>query len=200
MEKQYNQLLKKYTRYIEKIANSYSNNEYEITKDLEQVGRIKLFEIMNKIDEDKGKEVSYITTMIKYAMKEYLTNNLRIIRIPSHIQHSSKHKDETQILSTLSLDFIVNEEQQTKLIDLIVIEDEDSSPTDEELTFKERFKMAIETLKPQWQFIILNYYGYDEERGPMTLEEIGIELGISKEAVRQQLNKAKEKVKQIMKK
>lgn len=196
MEAQYNQLLKKYKRYIETIANSYSNKDYEIAKDLEQIGRIKLFEIMDNIDEDKGEEVIYVTTMIKFAMKTYLTNNLRTIRIPSQIQHNTKHKQDTQKWSTLSLDFVVNEDQNTRLIDLIVVEDEDSSLDDDEYTRLQAFRDAIDGLKAKWKYIVLNYYGLNENETPMTLEEIGIELGgISKQAVKQQLDSAMNQIK-----
>lgn len=198
MEKQYNQLLKQWSRYIEKIANSWSNGDDELTKDLEQEGRIALLTL--DYQPNKGDEETYVKMMIRMAMKKYLTNNLRTVRIPSHIQHSSEWKDDTQIMSRVSLDAKVFEDSDTTVADLIVINEEDTTPTDEELTFKERYKKAINELKPQWQYILLNYYGYNENESPMTLEELGIEIGISKQAVSLQLAKAKEKIREIMKK
>lgn len=197
MEKQYNQLLKQYTRYIEFMANTWSNGDQEMAKELEQAGRIELFEIMNKINEEKGNQTAYVTTSIKYAMKEYLTNYSRTIRIPAHVQHNSKWKQDTQHLSTISTNTPINEDGGT-IEDLIADKVEDNTPTDEQLIFKKRFKEAINQLKPQWQYILLNYHGYNDNEATMSLKEIGDELGISKQAVHLQLTKAKEAIKEYV--
>lgn len=191
----YNQLLNKWTRYIEKIANSWSNKDDDLAKDLKQEGRIALLTLDYK--EDKGDEETYVKMMIRHSMKKYLTNNLRTIRIPAHIQHSTKYQGDANIFSTISLNTTINDDGNV-LEDLIADKSEDTSEDDTQINFKLRYKNAIETLKPQWQYILLNYYGYNENEAPMTLQELGDELGISKEAVRQQLDKAKEKVREIM--
>lgn len=194
MEKQYNQLLKQYTRYIEFMANTWSNGDQEMAKELEQVGRIELYEIMDKIDEEKGDQTTYVTMMVKYAMKEYLTKYSNIIRIPNHIQHSSKWKQDTQHLSTISTNTPINEDGGI-LEDLLGDKVEDNSPTDEQLKFKERFKEALNQLKPQWRYILLNHYGYNDNEAVMTLQQIGDKLGITRQAVSLQLEKAKEAIK-----
>lgn len=193
----YNQLLKQYTRYIEFMANTWSNGDQEMTKELEQVGRIELFEIMNKIDEEKGDQTTYVTMMVKYAMKEYLTNFKNTIRIPAHAQHSSKWKQDTQHLSTISTNTPINDDGGT-IEDLLGDKVEDTSEDDKELSFKKRFKEAINQLKPQWQYILTNYYGYNDNETVMTLQEIGDNLGISKQAVHLQLKKAEEKIREYV--
>ena len=197
MQNTYNQLLKQYTRYIEKLANAWANGDDELTKDLEQVGNIRLFEIMNQIDEKKGNPTSYVTTMVKYAMRDYLTNNLRTVRIPAHRQHG-KAKDE-HLIESVSLSSTIYQDTDTTLLDLIVVEEEDNTPTDEQLNQKQRILKALNQLKPRWQYIITNYHGYNDNEEAMTLQEIGDSLNISKEAVRQQLEKAEERFKELLK-
>lgn len=185
--KDYNLLLKKYTRYIEKLANSWANGDDDLTKDLEQVGNIRLFEIMDQIQEDKGEEVSYVTTMIKFAMKKYLTNNLRTVRIPVHRQHGA-NKDET-LQESISLSSSVYSDGVTTLIDTIVVEEEDKSIDDEQYNVLQ----AIKTLKEDEQYIILNYSGYHGDA--LTLQEIATNLGVTKQAVSLRLQKIKDKIK-----
>jgi RNA polymerase sigma factor (sigma-70 family) len=197
MQNTYNQLLKQYTRYIEKLANSWSNGDYELTKDLEQIGNIRLFEIMNQIDEEKGNPTSYVTTMVKYAMIDYLTNNLRTVRIPASRQHG-KRKEE-HLIESVSLSSQPFHDFDTTLLDLIVIEEDDNSPTDEQLIQKQRILKALNEMKPKWRYILTNYHGYNEDEAKMTLQEIGDKLGVSKEAVRQILEKAEERFKKIIK-
>ena len=82
---------------------------------------------------------------------------------------------------------------------MIVVEEEDNSPSDEQLNQKQRILKALKQLKPRWQYIITNYHGYNDNEEAMTLQEIGDSLNISKEAVRQQLEKAQEKFKELLK-
>ena len=198
MQNTYNQLLKQYTRYIEKLANSWSNGDYELTKDLEQIGNIELFNIMNKIDEQKGDEKSYVTTMVKYAMRDYLTNYLRTVRIPANRQHG-KCKDE-HLIESVSLSSTLYSDSDTTLLDLIVIEEDDNSPSDEQLNQKKAIIKALNELKPKWRYILINYHGYNTNEEVMTLQEIGDQLGISKQAVQLQLKKAEELFKELIKK
>jgi RNA polymerase sigma factor (sigma-70 family) len=136
--------------------------------------------------------------MVKYAMRDYLTNYLRTVRIPANRQHG-KCKDE-HLIESVSLSSQPFHDFDTTLLDLIVIEEDDNSPTDEQLNQKQLILKAINELKPKWRYILTNYHGYNANEEVMTLQEIGDQLGISKQAVQLQLKKAEELFKELIKK
>lgn len=94
----------------------------------------------------------------------------------------------------VSLNTIVGEEGDTTLEDFVA---DPNGRTPEELTFarlkKEELMKAVGTLTEREQYVILNRYGF--AGAPRTLEEIGNELGITRERVRQIEAKALRKLK-----
>lgn len=198
MKKTYNQLQKEYKRYVQTIANNWSNKDEHLKKDLEQVGYIAIYTHINKIDEKKGNEKSYITTIIKYEMMKYLTNYGRTVRVPNNTLHGQFKEEIKECVSLSSL--IYKKEDQTTIEDIIIEEEEDNTPDDEAYNLNKALNLAIEQLKPQQQYIVKKYYGYYDNEAVINLEILATELGISRQAVHQQLQKALKKIKTILNK
>ena len=79
---------------------------------------------------------------------------------------------------------------------LNVLEDKDAPKTDAALelnTLSDEMATAISTLNEREQAVIRRYFGIDSQR--MTMAEIGTELGLKRERVRQIRDKAVRKLK-----
>ncbi len=86
--------------------------------------------------------------------------------------------------SHLSLDAPMTPGEDNKLLDYLP---DDSSPPDDhafDRALKQSIRRSLGTLKPREAKILRLYYGLDDNE-PMTLEEIGSVLGITRERVRQ---------------
>jgi RNA polymerase primary sigma factor len=95
----------------------------------------------------------------------------------------------------LSLDISTTEDEKVTLMNLIASKDE--LPPDEALikrTLIEELQGLLKELDPREATILRLRYGIDGE-GPLTLEEIGERLHLSRERVRQLEKRAKEKLK-----
>ncbi len=180
-----NSVIKKYIRYITTISMRMGQPEY--IDDMIQIGRMAAIDAYGRLDPTKivNDEKSYITTCIKGAIKNFLSENARTIRIPN------KRINDVSI-STISLNTPINDDGDT-IEDLIQSDHTDIYPEQNEAI--KSLYLALSQLKPKHQLMIKMYYDLNDDDQPMTLQSIGDELGITKEAVRQQLSKAYEKLK-----
>lgn len=86
---------------------------------------------------------------------------------------------------TVSLETPVGEEDDSKLEDFL--EDESASGPDEEvfhIMLREAMENVLSTLTEREQLVIKARVGFDDNR-PKTLEEVGKELGVTRERIRQ---------------
>jgi RNA polymerase sigma factor (sigma-70 family) len=67
---------------------------------------------------------------------------------------------------------------------LDVADDDDASPRDEAADLA-RLHAALATLRTRHRLVMVLRFGIGGQRPPMTLEEIGVELGVSRERIRQ---------------
>lgn len=101
---------------------------------------------------------------------------------------------QTAAADTISTETPVGEEGDTTLGDFIV--DKDSQTAEQNVIEQEkhnRIMMAIETLTPREQMVIIKRFGLDGGR-EYTLDEIGKEIGVTRERVRQIEGKALRKL------
>ena len=183
-----NQIIKDYDRYIKTIAMRMGQPEY--LDDMIQIGRIAAIDAYNRLDPTKivNDEKSYITTCIKGSIKTFLTENARTIRIPNN-------KVNQVSIPTISLNTPINDDGDT-VEDLIPSSDSDVYPEQNEAL--KSLYLALSQLKPKYQLILKMYYDLNDNDKPKTLQAIGDELGISKEAVRKQLAIAIKQLKEKM--
>lgn len=101
---------------------------------------------------------------------------------------------QTAAADTISTETPVGEEGDTTLGDFIV--DKDSQTAEQNVIEQEkhnRIMMAIETLTPREQMVLIKRFGLDGGR-EYTLDEIGKEIGVTRERVRQIEGKALRKL------
>ncbi len=100
-----------------------------------------------------------------------------------------------QFVRTVSLDLPVGENEDTPLTEMISYLEEQST---EDLliqgAMKEQIKDLIDSLRPREQQVIRLRFGFDDGR-ERTLEEVGKELGVTRERIRQIETKALNKLK-----
>lgn len=106
-------------------------------------------------------------------------------------------KSYHMITSEVSLDSPVYPDNEKQTLVDIVNQDALPSPEEayEEVELVERLKEAMKDLRPRDKLILEMYYGLDDGK-PKTLEEIGKQLGISRERVRQLKERALKTLKQ----
>lgn len=185
---EFKDLHKKYGRYAETLAFKWSGGDQQLQDDLYQEGLIALMN--DNYDENKADEATYYKMMIRYALKKYLTNYSRLIRIPAHQQ---LNQEEHIKIPTISINTSIND--FATINDTLSNEQEDNSDDDVNLAIRG----VINQLKPQWQYIVSSYFGFDENKGPMSFQEIADELGVSKQAINEQYHKAIDKIREKIK-
>ncbi len=106
-------------------------------------------------------------------------------------------KSYSMITSEVSLDSPIYPDNEKQTLVDIVNQDALPSPEEayEEVELVERLKEAMQDLRPRDKMILEMYFGLDDGR-PKTLEEIGKQLGISRERVRQLKERALKTLKQ----
>ena len=157
---------------------------------------------------DKGRTIRipiHVLNTVKkcFSVSKHLTQELgrdpRIDEIAGFMDIAdAKVKDILKISGdTASLDITVDEENVTTLSDLIY-KDEYSEPFETvfKLTLRDILERSLDTLTKREKVILKLRYGLCGE-GPLTLEEIGKKLNITRERVRQIQNKAISRLKDV---
>ena len=117
-------------------------------------------------------------------MKDYLTKYSRTIYLPAN-------KINNTSIPTLSLNTPLGEDGGV-LGDLI------PEVEQEEVQDFTGLKMAVMKLNPKHQEVLVMYFGLGDTK-EHTYKEIGQKLGITKEGVRLRINKAQNKLKELLK-
>lgn len=150
---------------------------------------VHLVEKNNKINKAKGELEQILGRIptIEEISKETGFSESELIRIEETFQEM------------ISLDTYIGEDKDSTIGDFIP--DEENMTPEDKATFeslKEELEKSIDELSPREGKIIRQRYGFYGET-PKTLEEIGNELGITRERVRQIENKAMRKLEKNIK-
>ena len=183
-------VIKANLRFVVRIANEFRHSMKDFS-DLVNAGNMGLLEAFDKFDVNRGfKFYSYAVWYIKCYIHREIKSD-RVVRIPfSWFKDKYVHKVKPE--SSLNLN-MYNEDGSDEILDAI----ECTAPLQDESIYENEerkiiFKV-IQELDEREKMVILNYFGFkDEER---TLEDIGFELGITRERVRQIRNIALAKLK-----
>lgn len=183
----FEETLVKAQRYINTMAGRMGTDYFY--NDLQQAGRLGLhFAWTNYDQNNKADFHSYAIQTMKGNMLKQLQAIKHTIYIPVHQQnenHISYRDDITSFIPTVSTNTPIDEECSTIEDMLQADEDEDNSLDDTQTLKLARLRHYLQQLKPKYQRIILLRYTAN-----MTLEDIGDEIGMTKEGARQQLKKA----------
>lgn len=161
-----NKLVSSNLKFVANIAKNYQGRGLSYS-DLISEGNIGLIKAMDNFDGDKGfKLISYSVWWIKQSINEAIEkrNSMDTEDLPLY-----KVKEEYDEDGNISYEETDIEEETDN-----VIEDD----------IKTKIGNLMNFLSNKERNIITQYYGLDGEK-PKTLEEIGKELGISKERIRQ---------------
>ena len=193
----HDELLTGNLRFVISVAKDYQGQGVDLP-DLIAEGNYGLLKAINNFDWSKGfRFISYAVWWVKQSIVQCLNENARTIRLPVNIiqelqkekkkvgNEISKVSNKLALLpTTINYDRPINDEGDT-LIDLLVNEDADN-PEDifsDEVNLKDELYRLMSILDEREKNIIIDYYGIQET--PMTLQEIGNTLNLTKERVRQ---------------
>jgi len=192
-------------RFVVSIAKKYQNQGVALA-DLINEGNLGLIRAAEKFDETRGvKFISYAVWWIRQAILQALAEQSRIVRVPLNragellgreptvgelaegldVDADELYKTMSIAMAHLSLDAPLVPGEDNKLLDYLP---DEYRPGPEQEAFEKALRTNVEaalsTLKPREAKILRLYYGLDGEEA-MTLEEIGQQLGVTRERVRQ---------------
>ncbi len=163
--------------YVVTLARQY-RSELLSTDDLISEGSIGLMKAADKFDPSRGKPfVTFAAPFIRKSIED------AIRRITGEVPVMST--DESLPIGSNNNFTLLN-----------VLEDKDAPKTDailEQNSLSDEMATAISTLNEREQAVIRRYFGIESQR--MTMAEIGEELGLKRERVRQIRDKAVRKLK-----
>src|SRR6266542_895768 len=205
-------LVRSNLRFVVSVAKKYQNQGVSLA-DLINEGNLGLIRAAHKFDETKGiKFISYAVWWIRQAILQALAEQSRIVRVPlnragtlhrigkrsaSLLQELGREPTVEEVAKTLSisqahlsLDAPLTPGEDNKLLDYLP-DTTNPGPDDEifEHALTESIEEVLRTLKEREAKILRLYFGLEGQE-PMTLEEIGSLLGITRERVRQIKEKA----------
>jgi len=203
-EKALNELVNANLRFVIKIAKDYQHQGVSLA-DLISEGNYGLITAAQKFDHTKGfRFISYAVWWIKQAIKHCLNENARTVRLPANmINKLSKLRKESEVFEKNnersatdndveyvevpycnSLSSPINEDGDV-LGDLLS-DDIFGNPDEiisEEENIKRQLHKAMKGLSDREKDIIYCYFGINGH--PLTLSQIGMEYGLTKERIRQ---------------
>lgn len=161
-------LIKSNLKFVASIAKGYQGRGLSYS-DLIAEGNCGLLRALDKFDYKKGyKTISYSVWWIRQAILEALKerNGINGDELPMDFEKQHTDDDEIYEAPVKENNFIEEEHEQTSIEEL-----------------KDAIKFLTNCLNKRELIIITKYYGLDGEA--LTLDEIGQELNLTKERVRQ---------------
>lgn len=174
-----NKLVESNLKFAANIARNYKGLGLSYS-DLIQEANAGLFKAVDKFEPERGnKFISYAVNWIRESILSALKkrNALPSEDLPMEYNELETYEESEYI-----------DERMTDEIYL-----DDNSEMEREKDINTIVKFLLKNLSPREKFIVCKYNGIDE-RKPKTLEEIGSELGLTKERVRQIHEKAMKKL------
>lgn len=176
-----NKLVEANLKFVANIARNYRGLGLSYS-DLIQEGNAGLFKAVDKFDPDKGyKFISYAVNWIRQSILEALNkkNSLKSAELPNETCDDVIDDKKDLTINDISLDDVyldLSDDERRREKDICDVA-----------------KFLLTGLTSREKYIVCQYNGINEKK-PKTLEEIGNNLGITKERVRQINEKAMKKL------
>jgi len=171
-----NEILTSNLRFVFNIASRYKGNGAAIS-DLISEGNLGLIKAIQKFDPEKDvKFISYAVWWVRNSMQEFIKKRQMTLSIEKEEDSLDKPAKESVFQKDIEDDFVTKKE--TMLSD-----EEDEEKRELHKNQKKIVDKLLSNLSGREKFIVEQYYGINGKE--KNLEEIGNELGITKERVRQ---------------
>lgn len=177
-----NKLVSSNLKFVASIAKQYQGRGLSYA-DLIAEGNIGLIKALDKFDGERGyKVISYSVWWIKQTILEALTkrNTTDTEDLPNDYERGIPAMDDDAGGTEMADDNLIN----------------DGLETNGELEQTAAINFLMEYLNQRERNIITKYYGLDGNK-PKTLEEIGMEYGLTKERIRQIKNTSFKKMRSV---
>lgn len=172
-----NEILEANLRFVFNVANRYKGNGACIS-DLISEGNMGLVKAIQKFDPDKNvKFISYAVWWIRNSIQEFIKKRQTIINI---------EKEEDTLNAPVVYNY-ANYDEEDEFVskkEVVLSDEEDEEKKELHKSQKLIVDKILSKLSDRERYIIEQYYGIGC-RKEKNLEEIGNELGITKERVRQ---------------
>lgn len=181
--------------YVVTMAKQYAGRGVAMD-DLISEGNMAMVDASRKFDPSLGKRfVSYAAPFIRHAMEKAIEEQAGLYRIPRNeaTRETKKRKMPVSIDEPIPvgsanafnlLSVLVNKNVRRVDVDL---ENEETRDT---------LKKALESLDDRERQVVDRYFGLSDQ--PLTMAEIGNEMGLKRERVRQIRDKAIRKMKKAL--
>ena len=188
-ENDINKLVSDNLNFVKSIANQYHGKGLEFD-DLVSEGYMALIQAAQKFDTSRGTQfVSYAAPFIRKAMQQAIEKQSGILRVPK----SACKTKARPASSTVSIDAPLGEGNRYTLLDILV--NKDALLADENTAFRQMYsdlQTCLQVLDEREKEVVEKFYGIGKPH--ITLAEIGEDMGLKRERIRQIRDKALRKI------
>ena len=175
-EKAKNELLEANLKFVFDIAKRYTGRGVSIGELISE-GNMGLIKAVDKFDETQDvKFISYAVWWIKHSMLDAIKRN----KLISYVELN--HEDGND--STIERKVTDDEDEMISSDDVMYSNEHEEKRRETNEEQKKVVSSLLSVLTPREKFVIENYYGVNN-KNELTLIEIGAELKLSSERVRQ---------------
>jgi len=171
-----NEILTANLRFVFNIASRYKGNGAAIS-DLISEGNLGLIKAMQKFDLSKDvKFISYAVWWVRNAMQEFIKKRQASLNI--------EKEDKTLSTPLISNGIPDSEDEWVERREIMLSNEEDEAKQELHKNQRRIIDALMSKLQGREKKIVIEYYGIDGKKSK-NLEELGKDLGITKERVRQ---------------